>query len=309
MPDTEHRSLTNRRILVTGGAGFIGSHLAETLASTNEVIVVDNLSSGLQKNVPNDAELVIGDIRDRQTVASVIDGVDIIFHQAAVVSVEDSIYEPERTQEINAAATLQLLELARQEGARIVVASSAAVYGQPETVPIPEDESLKPLSPYGLSKVTADEYTRLYAELYNVPAIALRYFNVYGPRQTGDYAGVIDVFLNQIQSDDALTVHGDGSQTRDFVHINDVVKANLLAATRGTPGTAYNIGTGRSISIQELAKLIVQITGSDVPIENVRERDGDIKRSCADVTRAMDQLGYDPSVEIQEGLEELHRKI
>lgn len=301
----EELRFTDRRVLVTGGAGFVGSHLTEALIDANEVVVLDDLSTGSRDHVPADAEFVEGDIRDRETIVAAMDDVDVVFHLAGVVSVPASIDDPERTQAINADATLAILEAARREEVRVVVASSAAVYGHPDTVPVSEDASKKPTSPYGLSKLTADEYVRLYADLYDLPAVALRYFNVYGPRQTGEYAGVIDVFLRQALAGDSLTVHGDGSQTRDLVHVSDVVQANLLAAVGGTPGVAYNVGTGASISIRNLAELVRDIVGTDVSIDHVDVRSGDIEDSCADITRISDAVGYEPTVELRDGLADL----
>jgi len=303
MDEMDPSEFAGRRVLVTGGAGFIGSHIADALVEATDVIVFDDLSTGSLEDVPDEAELIVGDVRDPETLAEAMAGVDVVFHEAALVSVETSVEDPERTQAINADATIGVLERARREDARVVVASSAAVYGQPERVPIPEDAPLRPTSPYGLAKMTADQYVRVYADLYELPAVALRYFNVYGPRQTGEYAGVISVFVDQALSGTPLTVHGDGSQTRDFVHVRDVVRANLLAATRGEPGAAYNVGTGDGVSIQELAERVRASAGADVPITHTEGRDGDVERSRADVGR-LARLGYEPTVDLDEGLED-----
>jgi len=309
MNSTDGRPLIfGKRILVTGGAGFIGSHIADALVSDNEVVILDDLSTGSLDNVPSEAEFVEGDVRDREAMSSVMEGVDIVFHHAAIVSVEQSVQDPELTHDVTTRATIQLLELARRESARVILASSAAVYGQPESVPITETDQTEPTSPYGLAKLHADQYVRLYAELYNVEAIPLRYFNVYGPRQTaGDYSGVISIFLEQAQAGGPITVHGDGTQTRDFVHVSDVVQANLLAATEGTPGTAYNIGTGETISILELAETIREAVATEVPIriEHIDKREGDIDESQAAIGRATDDLGFRPTIRLQDGLADL----
>jgi len=300
--------ISGKRILVTGGAGFIGSHIADALVSDNEVVILDDLSTGSLDNVPSEAEFVEGDVRDREAMSSVMEGVDIVFHHAAIVSVEQSVEDPELTHDVTTRATIQLLEFARRESARVILASSAAVYGQPESVPITETDQTEPTSPYGLAKLHADQYVRLYAELYNVEAIPLRYFNVYGPRQTaGDYSGVISIFLEQAQAGGPITVHGDGTQTRDFVHVSDVVQANLLAATEGTPGTAYNIGTGETISILELAETIREAVATEVPIriEHIDKREGDIDESQAAIGRATDDLGFRPTIRLQDGLADL----
>jgi len=305
--DFDSPELRNKRIVVTGGAGFIGSHLADALVEDNEVVIVDDLSTGSLDNVLAGAELVEGDIRDRELMADAVAGADLIFHEAAIVSVEYSVDNPEETQAVNAQATIQLLELARHEDARVVFASSAAVYGHPDSVPIAETEPTASSSPYGLAKLTADQYVQLYADLYDLEAVALRYFNIYGPRQTGgDYSGVISVFFEQARNGGPITVHGEGTQTRDFIHVDDIVQANLRAAVHGEPGAVYNIGTGERITILELAELIREIVGDEsVGIDHLSPRQGDIEHSQADIERAKDVLGFSPTVRLQDGLTEL----
>ncbi|TKX44630.1 MULTISPECIES: NAD-dependent epimerase/dehydratase family protein [Halorubrum] len=297
---------TGQSILVTGGAGFIGSHLVETLVTDNDVTVLDNLSSGRREWVADQATLIEADIRDSEAAEEAAAGADLIFHEAANVSVEQSVEEPVDSHEVNVDATLQLLECARKEGARFIYASSAAVYGTPDSVPIRETDPKAPASPYGLEKLTAEEYCRLYNELYDVETIMLRYFNAYGPRQRGgQYSGVIDVFLGQARRGEDITVHGDGEQTRDFVHVDDVVAANCLAAVNGTPGEAYNIGTGKSISIKALAQLIVDTVESDSRITHVAARDGDIERSRPSIQKARAELGFEPSRSLGSEIESL----
>jgi UDP-glucose 4-epimerase len=185
-------------VLVTGGAGFVGSHLATALARENDVRVIDDLSTGERSRLPDDAQFVRGDVRDRGLLARAMADVDVVFHQAAMVSVERSVAAPRESQSVNAAATLELLEVARNVGARVVVASSAAVYGNPASVPIDESAPMEPTSPYGVDKLTADHYARLYADLYDLPTVTLRHFNVYGPGHSGgSYSGVIAVFTEQ----------------------------------------------------------------------------------------------------------------
>lgn len=293
---------TGKQILVTGGAGFIGSHLVDALVSDNEVRVFDNLSSGHAEFVHDDAELIEGDIRDRAAVAEAAADVDIVYHFAANVSVQRSVEQPAESHDVNLSGTVNVLEAARQADARVVFASSAAIYGDPEYIPIDEEHQTEPLSPYGLEKLSSDRYVRLYTELYDLPTVALRYFNVFGPRQTGEYAGVISVFLEQAREGRELTVHGDGSQTRDFVFVDDVVQANLLAGTTDATGRAFNIGTGESISIRGLAE-VVQSLGDESPgIRHESAREGDIDASKADITRAMDEFGFTPEYELREGL-------
>jgi UDP-glucose 4-epimerase len=291
---------------VTGGAGFIGSHLAERLVGTAEVRVLDDCSAGRRAWVPDEADLIEGDVTDEATLARAVRGTDVVFHQAANASVERSIEQPQESHELNVGATLDILEYARDHDARVVLASSAAVYGDPASVPVREGDPKTPTSPYGLEKLAADRYARLYHELYDLETVALRYFNVYGPRHGGGhYSGVIDVFLDQARAGDALTVHGDGSQTRDFVHVDDVVQANLRAATTDAVGEAYNVGTGESVSVHELAELVVDVTNSESDIRHTPPREDDIDRSRADVTRARDRLGYRPTIDLREGLRRL----
>jgi len=205
------------------------------------------------------------------------DDVDIVFHQAAVVSVEKSVEEPESCHEVNTDATLHLLELAREKDFRLVLASSAAIYGEPETIPISEADSKTPTSPYGIDKWTIDRYAQVYNDLYDTETVALRYFNIYGPRQRGgDYGGVISIFRDQALAGEPITVDGDGSQTRDFVHVDDVVEANLLAATTEHTGEAYNIGRGEQTSIAELAETICAVADTDSEVTYTDPRPGDI---------------------------------
>jgi len=295
-----------KSILVTGGAGFIGSHIVDALVDQNDVRVLDSLSTGTHSNLHPDARLVEGDIRDGETVDAAMEGVDIVFHKAAMVSVPASVEQPKACHDVNGTATLNLLEAARANDSRVVFASSAAIYGHPDGVPISEDAPKRPASPYGLEKLTADYYTRIYAERYGLETVSLRYFNVYGPRQTGgQYSGVISTFLDQARAGEPITVEGDGEQTRDFVHVDDVVQANLRAATTESTGTSYNIGTGSNITIRELAETVQAVTATNSEIVHTDPRPGDIELSEADISKAQDELGYTPTVTIEDGLSQL----
>jgi len=299
-------SLRGQTVLVTGGAGFVGSHIADALVPENEVRVLDNLSNGSEENVPDDATFVRGDLRDSTVVADVMDGVDLVFHQAGLVSVPASVERPVESHQQNVAATLDVLERARAEDARVVLASSVAIYGDPVNLPITENHPKTPTSPYGLDKLAIDHYARLYHDHYGLETVALRYFNVYGPRQAGgEYSGVISAFLEQARSGQPLTVHGDGEQTRDFVHVSDVVRANLAAATTDEVGTAFNIGTGESITIRELAEVVRNAAGPACDVVHTDPRPGDIERSRADITRARRVLDYEPTVSLDEGIRAL----
>ena len=242
-------------------------------------------------------------IHHEQTVREAMAGVDLVYHQAASVSVSRSVEQPQESHETNVSGTLTILEPARREDARVVFASSAAIYGDPDSLPIAEEHPTSPQSPYGLEKLTGDRYLRLYNELYGLETVPLRYFNVYGPRQTGgDYAGVITVFRNQAQAGEALTVHGDGTQTRDFVHVADIVQANLRAGTTDVVGVPFNIGTGECVSIRELAETVREVADRSVEIVHQEPREGDIEESEADISRARETLGYKPTRSLQAGL-------
>ncbi|WP_423747033.1 NAD-dependent epimerase/dehydratase family protein (plasmid) [Haladaptatus sp. SPP-AMP-3] len=296
----------SKTVLVTGGAGFVGSHLVDALVQENDVRILDDFSTGKRSNVNEAATLIEGDIRDSETLDRATENVDLIFHEAGVVSVQQSVEEPMRANEVNLDATLALLERARDLDARVVLASSCAIYGQPTEVPISEDEPFSPSSPYGLQKSALDHYARLYEELYGLETVALRYFNIYGPRQSsGDYSGVISIFKRQATNGDPITVDGDGEQTRDFVHVDDIVRANLLAATTEHVGEAYNIGTGDSVTIRELAETIRDVSASSSDIVHTDPRPGDIDESEADISKATEKLGYEPTIPLDEGLSSL----
>lgn len=306
--DRFDHDITGQTVLVTGGAGFIGSNIAEALVADNTVRVLDNLSAGSRDTVPDGAELIVGDIRDEDCLVAAMDGVDLVFHEAAVVSVARSTEAPMTTNRTNVNATLRLLEGARKQDARVVFASSAAVYGHPESVPVAESHPMQPTSPYGVSKLAADQYVRLYASLYDVPTVALRYFNAYGPGQPGgDYSGVITTFVEQALAGDPITVHGDGEQTRDFVHIDDIVRANLRAATTSAVGAAYNVGTGETVTIASLAERIREVAGSESRIVTTDARSGDIRHSRAATDAARDRLGFEAAIQLSDGLETLTR--
>ncbi|MFW6320950.1 MAG: NAD-dependent epimerase/dehydratase family protein [Halohasta sp.] len=297
---------SGKSILVTGGAGFIGSHLAEALAVENDVTVLDNCSKGDSSLLPSDVTFHRGDIRDRSTIDSLVAEADIVYHQAALVSIQESLQRPVESHATNASATVSLLDAARNHDARVVFASSCAIYGDPTAVPIDETEPPSPLSPYAVDKLAADHYVRVYGQQYGFPTVVLRYFNVYGPGQRGAYSGVIDAFGERALAGEPLEIHGEGDQTRDFVHVSDVVRANLAAGVTSRTGRAYNVGTGKETTIAELARTIRTITDSDAPITHTDPRPGDIARSRADLTRSTRALGYEPKVSLTDGLRALY---
>ena len=301
-------NFTGKKILVTGGAGFIGSHIADALATDADVWILDNLSSGRHEHVPEQASLIEGDVRDESTVERAMDEVEIVFHQAAIVSIDESIAAPIESHSVNVDGTLQLLKHARRQDARVVAASSAAIYGEPGTNPITESEPIDPLSPYGLDKFAVDRYTRLYHELYGLPTVVLRPFNAYGPRQgESAYAGVISTFLDQARSGGPITVEGEGDQTRDFVHVRDLVQAYLRAAITDAVGEAFNIGTGTSVSIRKLAEIVRNATDTPAEIIHTDPRPGDITHSRADISKAQSLLDYESTIGLTDGIHALAR--
>jgi UDP-glucose 4-epimerase len=299
-----------RRALVTGGAGFIGSHIVDALLEQGwSVCVLDDFSTGHQENLATSLdriELLRGDVRDAEAVAQAIDGAEVVFHQAALPSVPVSVREPLRTHAINLGGTLEVLEGARRAGVRrLVYATSSSVYGDAPDLPKRESMRPGPCSPYALQKYAGEVYCRMYTELYGLETVALRYFNVYGPRQDpqSDYAAVIPVFVNACLAGRRPHIHGNGAQTRDFVFVSDVARANLLAAEspKGV-GDAVNVAGGRSISIVGLWQAIRAAAGSDLEPIHEPARPGDVRDSLADLTRANELLGFQPTIDLEEGL-------
>lgn len=298
--------------LVTGGAGFIGSHLCRRLlASGCAVRVLDDLSSGRRENLAaldGEVDLVEGDLRDEALVSAALAGVDYVLHHAAVASVQTSIERPRFEQEVNAVGTLQLFEAARRAGVRrVVFAASAASYGKDPTAPKREEMLPAPESPYAISKIAGEYYARVYSSLYGLEVVCLRYFNVFGPRQdpSSPYSGVISIFAERMLAGAAPTVFGDGGQSRDFVYVDNVVEANMRAcATPGIAGRVYNIGCGRSASLLELVAALNRVLGTAIEPEFAPARPGDVRISLADITRAQRELGYEPVVHFEEGLEQ-----
>ncbi len=296
--------------LVSGGAGFVGSHLVDQLvAGGTSVRVLDDLSSGhlhnLEDSLPS-IELIRADLLDAAALERATRGVDVIFHLAAIPSVPISVREPARTNQVNLQGTLSILEAARKHRVgRVVFASSCAIYGDAPTLPKLEDLPPRPLSPYALQKLGAELYCKLYADLYGLETVSLRYFNIYGPRQdpASDYAAVIPLFISAALRGDPLRIFGEGDQTRDFVYVGDVVEANLRAATAaGVAGAVLNVASGRRTSIGELAQLIGECVDRELVIQHAAPRKGDILHSWADVSRARELLDYNPSVDLKEGL-------
>jgi UDP-glucose 4-epimerase len=300
------------RTLVTGGAGFIGSHISERLlADGHTVRIYDNFSSGKRTNLATlgKAEVLEADVRDYAAVERACDGCDVVFHQAAIVSVPYSVAHPDESHDVNIEGTLNVLRAAKARGVkRVVFACSAAVYGEDPEVPKRESMAAEPISPYGVEKITGEYYMQVWAKLYGVETVSLRYFNVFGPRQdpSSPYSGVISVFVKRVLEGQPPTIFGDGNQTRDFVYVENVVDANIRAATRaGVSGRAYNVACGAKITLNELLATIARIAGKNVEATHAAPREGDIRESIADIARARTELGYEPKVGVEEGLRRL----
>lgn len=298
--------------LVTGGAGFIGSHLVEALvAQASEVTVLDNLSTGIEGNVPSGARLVVGHAGDATLLDQLLPGCTGIFHLAAVSSVQASLDRPIEVHEDNLTATLTLLEAARRHNVpRFVFSSSAAVYGDTHGKAAKEDMKPNPLSHYAVQKLAGEYYCRVYAKVYGLETVCLRYFNIFGPRQRADspYSGAIAKFLDAARAESAPTIFGDGSQTRDFCPVANVVAANLAAMTKpaaAVSGGIFNIGTGNSVSIREVVDVIREICPRTPAPQFLPARSGEVPHSRADISLARQKLGYEPSADFKNAIQHL----
>jgi len=302
--------VTTTRYFVTGGAGFIGSHIAEALLDKGEsVIIFDNLATGREKNLAalkERAQFIRGDLRDFDSLRNAMKGVEIVFHQGALASVPRSIADPITSLETNINGTQNVLLAARDTGVRrVVYASSSSVYGNSPTLPKREDMPTHPMSPYAVQKLTGELLCRVFTQIYGLEAVALRYFNVFGPRQdpTSQYAAVIPRFLTALIEKRRPIVYGDGEQTRDFTYIANVVQANLLAATSPhASGYAMNIGCGEQISLNTVLRLAGEVLNVSPHPEYQEPRPGDVRESLADISLAQRLLAYKPTVTFREGL-------
>jgi UDP-glucose 4-epimerase len=298
------------KYLITGGAGFIGSHIANTLLQNGkQVRIFDNFSSGKKENLAGlDVEIIEGDLRNLQDIEKAVKGIDIIFHEAAFVSVPESMEKPQECLDVNVTGTSLLFESARRSGVkRVVVASSAAVYGDSEAYPLSEDTPLKQLSPYAVSKRIDEMYAELFTNQFGLEVVALRYFNVYGPRQRPDsmYAAAVPIFIRRILDNKPITVYGDGGQTRDLVNVKDVVQANLLASEHpNAPGKIFNVCTGVETKLLDLLNILYEIFPNAPKHVHAEPRAGDIYRSIGTPKKIMDTLGFKPQVSLADGLAE-----
>jgi UDP-glucose 4-epimerase len=299
----------DRKVAITGGTGFIGANLAKELAADNSVIIIDNLSAGKKENLADllgkNLKFVEGSIGELSLLKRLFRNVDFVFHQAAISSVPKSIEDPLATNETNVTGTLNVLLAARDSGVKkVIYASSAAVYGDTPALSQKEDMMPNPQSPYATTKLVGEYYCQAFQAAYDLPTVSLRYFNVYGPKQdpNSEYAAVIPRFIKRVSEDIPPIIFGDGEQTRDFVFVSDVVRANILAAESDVTGV-FNIGQGQRVTISELARLIIHIVNKDAGIIHQGARAGDIRHSLADISKAR-LFGYEPQYELEKGLKE-----
>jgi len=304
--------MKNKKVVITGGAGFIGSNLAYELARDNNVTVIDDLSTGRLENISDLIEMkkirfVHGSILNLQLLQQIFHGIDFVFHQAAIPSVPRSIDDPILSNNINISGTLNVLLAARDNNInKVIFASSSSVYGDTPILPKKEEMTPNPQSPYALTKLVGEYYCQLFHQIYGLSTICLRYFNVYGLRQDphSDYAAVIPKFIDRVRDKKPLIIYGDGNQTRDFTYIRDIVNANILAAESQANGV-YNIGTGKSVTINKLVQLITEVLTNNVkPIYN-DPRPGDIRDSLADISSATKAFGYHPQYSLKNGILEM----
>jgi nucleoside-diphosphate-sugar epimerase len=298
------------KYLITGGAGFIGSNLARKLLSMGEeVVVLDDLSTGKKANlegIKDRVRLVVGDICDLDVVREAMEGIDYVFHHAAVVSVPRSVDDPMRTNQVNVDGTLNCLLAARDvEAKRFVFAASSSAYGDSKELPKHEDMKPHPLSPYGVSKLVGEMYCRVFHEVYGLPTVSLRYFNIFGPYQDphSQYAAVVPIFITRLLKGESPVIYGDGEQSRDFTYIDNAVQANLLAVhSSGADGKTINVACGARYTLNDLVGHLKKLTGSDIDPTYENPRPGDIKHSMGDISTAAGLLGYAPDVSFEEGL-------
>jgi UDP-glucose 4-epimerase len=301
------------KVLVTGGAGFIGSHVVDRLVKEScAVRVFDDLSNGKLANIQGHlksgkVEFVKGDVRDALVVRKSLEGVDAVVHLAALISVPFSFENPALTFDVNLFGTLNMLRLCVQKGVeKFVFVSSCAVYGDPELLPVNEDVKANPISPYAESKLVGERYCLGFSERELLRLVVLRFFNVYGPRQgLNEYSGVITQFIDRLKQGKPLLVYGDGSQTRDFVNVKDIANAVLASLKTGITSDVFNVGSGKSTSINELAKTVSELVDRDLDIHYEEPRAGDIKHSYADISKAKKFLCYEPKFSLSDGLREL----
>ncbi len=296
-----------QKILITGGLGQVGSYLVDALHEKAKITVLDNYSSTTREAVPPEVNVIKGDVKDRMA-ADLVNQNDVVIHTAAQISVTASMKDPLFDAQNNVFGTLNLLEAARRSSiSKFIYISSAAVYGDPINVPITESHPQDPLSPYGASKLSGEKYCMMYNKAFGLPSCCIRPFNIYSPRQDpgNPYSGVISRFIEKARAGQSPVIFGDGTQTRDFISVHDIVDIiQLLLEKEDANGHVFNAGTGNSITVSELANMVLETFDVDVPVRYMPERPGDIKYSCSDISKARKILGFEPKVSLREGLME-----
>lgn len=304
----QNNELKGKDILVTGGAGFIGSNIVDQLAPDNNVVILDNLFTGSMKNLEKSQSkinFVKGNILDKKLVADVVSKVEYVFHLAGHVGNIRSLNDPYFDMDVNIRGMINLMEACRDSKVKkVVYSSSAAGYGEAKYLPVDEEHPLYPESPYAVSKLAAEKYAFSYHKVYGIPTTALRYFNIYGPRQdNSEYANAVSIFMNKIKNGEQIIIYGDGNQTRDFLCVYDIVNANILAAvTPDSTGQVFNIATGEATSINRIKELLQEISGEEVKVNYLPARAGEILHSRATIEKAKKVLGFAKQVELKEGL-------
>ena len=296
------------KYLVTGGAGFIGSYITKRLVEEEEqVVVIDNLNTGKEKNlesIKDKIDFVKGDILDKNLLEDITGNIDGVFHQAALASVQDSFSKPDEYYNVNVNGTENILELAKKNNFKVVYASSSSIYGNPKRIPIEESDEKNPINPYAKTKLEKEELAKIYSKM-GVKVIGLRYFNVFGKCQSKEYAGVLKLFLERIRDKSPPKINGDGTQARDFVHVSDVVNSNIMSMNSDVNHAFFNVGTGTSITILDLAKTIIKSSGLNLEPVFGPALKGDVQKTTANIDLIKEKIGWKPTVVLEEWIDEI----
>ena len=296
------------KYLVTGGAGFIGSYITKRLVEEEEqVVVIDNLNTGKEKNlesIKDKIDFVKGDILDKNLLEDITRNIDGVFHQAALASVQDSFSKPDEYYNVNVNGTENILELAKKNNFKVVYASSSSIYGNPKRIPIEESDEKNPINPYAKTKLEKEELAKIYSKM-GVKVIGLRYFNVFGKGQSKEYAGVLKLFLERIRDKSPPKINGDGTQARDFVHVSDVVNSNIMSMNSDVNHAFFNVGTGTSITILDLAKTIIKSSGLNLEPIFGPALEGDVQKTKANIDLIKEKIGWKPTVVLEEWIDEI----
>ena len=296
------------KYLVTGGAGFIGSYITKRLVEEEEqVVVIDNLNTGKEKNlesIKDKIDFVKGDILDKNLLEDITRNIDGVFHQAALASVQDSFSKPDEYYNVNVNGTENILELAKKNNFKVVYASSSSIYGNPKRIPIEESDEKNPINPYAKTKLEKEELAKIYSKM-GVKVIGLRYFNVFGKGQSKEYAGVLKLFLERIRDKSPPKINGDGTQARDFVHVSDVVNSNIMSMNSDVNHAFFNVGTGTSITILDLAKTIIKSSGLNLEPVFGPALKGDVQKTTANIDLIKEKIGWKPTIVLEEWIDEI----